>query len=310
MDESSCTSPGCHNISVHGGYHPMDVEIYNSKKRMEISKNLPLVNGKIGCTTCHNPKLQTKESGFLRKKNPFFIRGVYEHLLNKKKEKEKNADVSVGGSPKINGLTAGPGSIGGAGGPGDAKADKKRAKTAGKKAGFLQVRWGRYQICYRCHTKDEYKRFSPHRHQLDKKGNINRDICLICHSRIPDRESIDDSNFFLVRSIETMCRNCHSGYETSHPAKTNHFGKKADNDLANRARKAMGALATLIPLNKNKLVCPSCHNSHAPGVILAPIAAKGAGEDAGLRMSGQMRCGLCHGAAKRSRGKGKQYSPF
>ena len=171
--------------------------------------------------------------------------------------------------------------------------------------------WDSYQICYYCHIREEYKQFSPHKNQLDAKGYLNKEVCLICHTQVPDREKIDRSNFYLVRPIGKMCRNCHQGYETAHPAKKDHFGKRAPSGLAKTARSAMGALATFIPLDKQKMVCSSCHNPHATGVIQVPIAAKGANDRNRLRLTGQTRCGLCHGGDQRGAPmKGTGYSPF
>jgi hypothetical protein len=318
MSGASCVSAKCHQKSIHGGLHSMDADISNIKEGLKISKELPLVKGKIDCITCHNPELQTKEYRFLRKKNPFFIRGIYESLLKRTKGKEKIKEGIIGGPPKIAGLMAGPGSIGTRGGPEGAKAEQKRKtkKKAKKKAKkkkmshLLKVRWERYQVCYYCHIKDEYRRFSPHQNQLDAKGSVNDQVCLICHTKVPNREKINEANFFLVRPLKSMCRKCHRGYETEHPAQKDHFSKKVEKDLGKKARTAMGSMATFIPLDKNKLVCPSCHNPHAPNVIQVPMAAKGSGDSARLRLSGQMRCGICHGSGKRAPEEGVHYSPF
>lgn len=54
----------CHQEIVKGGYHPLDGLHYSVLSSKE---DLPLKEGKIVCTTCHEPHGKTEHSGLLRK---------------------------------------------------------------------------------------------------------------------------------------------------------------------------------------------------------------------------------------------------
>jgi len=78
-----------------------------------------------------------------------------------------------------------------------------------------------------------------------------------------------------------------------------HFGRKPPSPILNNIKMAEKRLKMVIPLSEDQtLVCPSCHNPHAKGVLLDAAAAKGAGEKHRLRLPrGYQICLMCHGAA-------------
>jgi len=123
----------------------------------------------------------------------------------------------------------------------------------------------RTQICYKCHVRRQYKQYSPH-NQIDGNGKLIEQTCTFCHKGVPNRNEGNYKKANLRKSLKSFCVGCHIGKNKWHPDQT--------------------------------LVCPSCHNPHAKGVLLDAAAAKGAGEKHRLRLPrGYQICLMCHGAA-------------
>jgi len=156
----------------------------------------------------------------------------------------------------------------------------------------------RTQICYKCHVRRQYKQYSPH-NQMDRNGKILEQTCTFCHKGVPNRNEGDYRKAKLKKSLKTFCVGCHIGKNKWHPMRVTHFGKKPPAPILNNIKMAQKRLEIVIPLSEEQtLVCPSCHNPHARGVLLNAKAAKGAGEKHRLRLpKGYQICLMCHGAA-------------
>ncbi len=156
----------------------------------------------------------------------------------------------------------------------------------------------RTAICYKCHVRRQYKQYSPHE-QLDSNGKVMEQSCVFCHKEVPNRNEKDYKKAKLKKALKSFCVGCHIGKNKWHPMRVTHFGKKPPAPILNNIKMAEKRLKILIPLSEEQtLVCPTCHNPHAKGVLLNPIAAKGAGERRRLRLpKGYQICLMCHGAA-------------
>lgn len=152
----------------------------------------------------------------------------------------------------------------------------------------------RYSICYECHIMEQYKQFSPHVNQINKDGSLNHDMCILCHTKIPDRRTIDPAQFYLRVSMGKYCIGCHIGMMEGHPGGETHYGKNIPSVYRKRIINLINSSILYIPTQDNKLVCPSCHNAHQKGVILKDMAKRGADEKGRMRFFGYETCNACH----------------
>ena len=152
----------------------------------------------------------------------------------------------------------------------------------------------RYSLCYECHVMDQYKQFNPHVNQINKDNTLNQDICILCHTQIPNRKTIDPSEFYLRTSMEKYCIGCHIGTTEAHPAGETHYGRNIPSVYRKRINNLITSSILFIPTKDNKLVCPSCHNTHQKGVILKKMAERGADEKGRMRFFGYETCNACH----------------
>jgi hypothetical protein len=152
----------------------------------------------------------------------------------------------------------------------------------------------RYSLCYECHIMEQYRQFSPHANQIDRDGNLNPDMCIICHTRVPDRKTVDPAEFYLRAPMEKYCIGCHIGMTEGHPGGETHYGLSIPSIYRKRIATLISSAILFIPTKDNKLVCSSCHNTHQKGVILRKMAKRGADEKGRLRFFGYETCNACH----------------
>jgi predicted CXXCH cytochrome family protein len=152
----------------------------------------------------------------------------------------------------------------------------------------------RREICFRCHTKEQYVGINPHR-MLDENGNLRSDsgrrICLVCHEPEPD-PYVDQANTVLFRAdIGFLCLRCHPLMHS--PALNRHFLKVPSKKVQERMDQ-FGADGTytlpLVP--RGRITCSTCHNPHEEGVLLPGPPAAGAG--AVHRLRDEQLCQGCH----------------
>ncbi len=150
--------------------------------------------------------------------------------------------------------------------------------------------------CLACHPKAGLGSLNPHQ-QIDEKGKLVTSTCTFCHRSAPDPEDIyaaysgDEDLNFLHSPVE-LCAGCHETF--AHPTGVNHLVEMSDqrrkqlNEYEQRHRLSL-------PLDgAHRIVCTTCHNPHAKGV-LADEAALGAGEKHMWRVPSYAElCTPCH----------------
>ncbi|MFQ5646697.1 MAG: hypothetical protein ACE5GM_07190, partial [bacterium] len=152
----------------------------------------------------------------------------------------------------------------------------------------------RYSLCYQCHLIEKYRQFSPHKKQINENGSINKEMCLYCHTKVPDRESIEPMDFKLRGRLEKQCINCHPGFNIYHPAEVQHYGQRIPKKIRKRIDNLLNQGTIFIPTKANRLVCSSCHNPHEKGVNFNKLSKRGADERSRLRFFGYEVCNACH----------------
>jgi hypothetical protein len=152
------------------------------------------------------------------------------------------------------------------------------------------------EFCYVCHPKAGLGALNPHQ-QIDANGKLITSTCTFCHRIAPDPEDIyeaysgDEDLKFLHSPVE-LCAGCHE--TNAHPTGVNHLV-----EMPEQRRKQLNEYETrhrvTMPLDDtNRIVCTTCHNPHAKGV-LADEAALGAGEEFGWRVPSYAElCTPCH----------------
>jgi predicted CXXCH cytochrome family protein len=152
----------------------------------------------------------------------------------------------------------------------------------------------RYVLCFSCHQREKYLQFSPHRNQINHRGEINRELCLLCHYEVPDRRTTDLRRAKLRGRIEQQCIGCHPGKTKGHPMDKDHFGKRLSLADSEKLRYFTRQIKVFVPLINNKISCPTCHNPHQQGVLQNENTRKGAEEKGRLRLVGYEGCSICH----------------
>ncbi|MDF1553584.1 MAG: hypothetical protein P1P84_11010 [Deferrisomatales bacterium] len=152
------------------------------------------------------------------------------------------------------------------------------------------------EFCYVCHPKAGLGALNPHQ-QIDDKGKLVTSTCTFCHRIAPDPEDIyeaysGDEDLKFIHSPVELCAGCHE--TNAHPTGVNHLV-----EMPEQRRKQLEEYQkrhrVSIPLDgANRIVCTTCHNPHAKGV-LADEAALGAGETHMWRVPSYAElCTPCH----------------
>jgi len=264
------------------------------------------------CRVCHKSQAATKNN--LRKKNISEIclschDATYDHRyihpinikpsanMLKRMEKSYRASLQHSGG-KINCATCHDIQL-------QCEPEKSRQKLTNSsffRAGPFE---SRSQPCYFCHDKKYYKKLNPHA-QVDKKGNIIKNKCRICHAGSIDKlsraESIKEVAFHAPEdNLASMCLGCHVW--TPHPGGQFSFFKNKSGPshlvkpsssvlkLLQASKKKNNISFPLEPAT-GKVYCGTCHNPHQKGAIKNSAAAKGA--DSKRRLRDQDICQNCH----------------
>jgi len=159
-------------------------------------------------------------------------------------------------------------------------------------------------ICYHCHDQNKYQRINAHK-QIDNKGQIKKDKCLICHEVSTDIHAVKDISsikFNLKDNLSRLCWGCHPwkphpggsfSFFSGKGGTPNHLVKPSESILE-RMHQKQAEHDILFPLEPGtgKVFCGTCHNPHQKGVIKDQKLAKGADSKQRLRM--QKLCANCH----------------
>jgi len=162
----------------------------------------------------------------------------------------------------------------------------------------------RYELCSKCHKKENYQRNNPHE-QIAGSGEIVTEKCIVCHSGSVDKlkkaQSVKAVGFHVKKNRETICWGCHQW--KPHPGGQFDFFKseKGPDHLVRPSVKVLNNIKSslideniLLPLDPTtgKIYCATCHNPHAKGVVKNEAADKGAGSKSRLRAKDL--CVKCH----------------
>lgn len=123
----------------------------------------------------------------------------------------------------------------------------------------------KYRLCFKCHDKNKYKIFNPHK-QLDTQKNIIKDTCMYCHTEYPDVDPFASKGVKLLMTPELLCIRCH----TSSNKKSLHdrHNRTPSYKVATRIKETEKKYNIILPLTKEgRLTCITCHTPHEKGVI-------------------------------------------
>ncbi|MFQ5646165.1 MAG: cytochrome c3 family protein [bacterium] len=289
---TDCTA-SCHKEGLFQ-IHPSGTVV--DRKKMGISAEVPLgKNNTIVCITCHDLNKQTALRAGERNRNRYFIRDWYmvsykDAITVTPRVKTKGGDLIIGGPPTqmVDHLKDGSSNKG--------NLRETREKQLGRKTGWIKSSlFTQHNVCFNCHKKSDSPAFNPHVHQLLKNGRINKENCALCHYRIPNRRRhiLKEKDYFLRAKLEFYCLGCHTGHKKNHPGGNTHFGLIMTDKLMKNLRKQRKE--ALLPLKQGKILCPSCHNTHQPGIIRSRARKWVRARNPNwLRFSGKDVCTVCH----------------
>ena len=166
----------------------------------------------------------------------------------------------------------------------------------------VRYKQNRYGICLFCHKSGAVLQWSPHKNQVETNGQINEELCLYCHSDVPDRAAVEAKDWKLNDPLQYYCVGCHMGKTRFHPIRVTHYGCEPPEKIKNQIKYSERRLGVIVPYGQdatgiNRLTCPSCHTAHQQGVLKNQITMKGADSNKRLRVEGFGMCLTCHGEA-------------
>jgi predicted CXXCH cytochrome family protein len=155
----------------------------------------------------------------------------------------------------------------------------------------------RREICFQCHSEDEYSKIDPHK-MLDDNGKIvvvnGRPVCLVCHAVEPNPAKDRTGDVRFRADIAFLCWRCHATMVNAMFFQT-HFLSKPSLKMVKFIEKNSEELELTIPLvPRERLTCSTCHNPHQKGVITYEPSSKGADEPGRLRLPSPEICFVCH----------------
>lgn len=151
----------------------------------------------------------------------------------------------------------------------------------------------RRDICFRCHNKILYDKFSPHKEMIKEGGALNKETCLVCHLYTPN-PAVDTLKTVRFRaSVAFLCWRCHVPMIQEFLDK--HYLKKPSKKTMEDKLRGEMQNELIMPLDTmGRVTCSTCHNPHQSGVMISKWAKKG--EDAKSRLRAKNACEICHGS--------------
>lgn len=151
----------------------------------------------------------------------------------------------------------------------------------------------RTDFCFKCHEKQKYQKFDPHK-QIDDSGEVIIETCLFCHKEKPDAAHATFKDVKFIGGIEALCRRCHL-IAGNHSGNFNHLGVVPSPEMLKYMNAMEEKYNFILPLDENgKMTCVTCHNPHEKGVIPDDRpAATGASSEYRHRLPGKL-CLACH----------------
>jgi hypothetical protein len=151
----------------------------------------------------------------------------------------------------------------------------------------------RTDFCFQCHLKGDYEQANPH-HEIDQRGEIVPDTCLVCHPEKPDEKNTTIKDVKFIGDVEGICCGCHH-ISGNHSGDHDHIGVLPSEKGLKRIKVMEEKFNTILPLDEGgKMTCVTCHNPHDKGVIPeGKPGAVGAGSKYLHRLPGDI-CQECH----------------
>jgi predicted CXXCH cytochrome family protein len=148
-------------------------------------------------------------------------------------------------------------------------------------------------FCFVCHPKKQFQKTNPHK-QLDERGEIISQNCLVCHASVPDPARKTGAGAVMLKEpVASICVGCHPVHFASHGADRGFVQVPADMRRGLESREK--ALHVELPLLNDGIFCGTCHNPHEKGVIRTAAVQSGAGDKYFLRLNGGYDlCVICH----------------
>jgi len=150
----------------------------------------------------------------------------------------------------------------------------------------------RLDFCFRCHDRNRYPKFNPHR-QIGEQGQVIESRCLYCHAEAPDTKQTTWEDVKLIGGFTELCVGCH--YQTAkQPLHARHL-KHPSAPILERMNAMQAEFNIVLPLDSSgRVTCATCHNPHQKGLIPDQRAgARGAGAEHRHRLQDNM-CIKCH----------------
>jgi predicted CXXCH cytochrome family protein len=160
----------------------------------------------------------------------------------------------------------------------------------------------RTDMCFKCHNKNNFKRFNPHQ-QISKSGKIKKSTCYVCHKEVDKLSKIKSAKElkFNVSDYSKMCTGCHVW--KPHPGGELAFGfrKKKPNHLVKASDMVLLQMKFMLPKEKmyvplepgtGRVHCATCHNVHQKGVLKNKVKSMGADSEHKVRRKDM--CKICH----------------
>jgi predicted CXXCH cytochrome family protein len=145
-------------------------------------------------------------------------------------------------------------------------------------------------VCFKCHDLESFAGLNPHQNQLKQNGRLNRELCLLCHHEVPNPT---EKKSKLIAPIESYCIGCHIQQTTAHPAGKKHFGQKLPAEALQRWQTNQQQ-GRFMPLQKNCIICSTCHNTHQAGVLKNDRIGQVDIQAHKLRADTNVLCSVCH----------------
>ncbi len=279
----------CHQKTHSEEVHPVGISV--AKVGIQSPNTLPLYgNELINCLTCHQLNGHYQPDKRRLDNNPYFLRRPGKELLSFFAEQEKSGKTSYGAAAI------------------QSKSAVRQFKTSKrKKKKQKNPKSNNYILCYECHSRESYMQFDIHRNQISADGEINQEMCLLCHTEIPDLATANPNKFKLNTGLENYCVGCHRQQIKAHPAEADHYGKQVTKTAQSIIDDFTKVGNYFIPFSNNRMTCTTCHNPHQAGVTKDKATMKGEDERWRLRFVGYEVCAICH---RESYGVPSRESPF
>ena len=155
----------------------------------------------------------------------------------------------------------------------------------------------RREICFLCHSEENFLEINPHV-MLDKNGKVlevdGKPVCLLCHAVKPDPDKDRTEDVRFRADVAFLCWRCHPPMAPPQFFSKHFLAKPSPSMLRFIERKEREMQVTIPLVPRERITCSTCHNPHQKGVIKFGPSAKGANSQGKLRLQSPTLCFVCH----------------